>query len=42
VVFAAARRAIDAVHEGAPYAQTYRGETFNLKFDSKTACQGRD
>jgi outer membrane biosynthesis protein TonB len=42
VIFAAARRAIDAVHEAAPYADVYRGEKFTLNFDSKSACQGRD
>ncbi len=41
VVFAAARRAIDAVHAAAPYAQTYRGKTFKVIFDAKKACSQR-
>ncbi|MGH7023112.1 MAG: energy transducer TonB [Caulobacteraceae bacterium] len=42
VVFAAARRAIDAVHQAAPYAQTYRGLTFTVRFDAKKACAARN
>jgi outer membrane biosynthesis protein TonB len=42
VVFAAARRAIDAVHEAAPYAQTYRGLTITVRFDAKKACAERN
>jgi outer membrane biosynthesis protein TonB len=42
VVFAAARRAIDAVHQAAPYAQTYRGLTFTVRFDAKKACAERN
>ncbi len=38
VVFAAARRAIDAVHRGAPYGPPYRGQSFALNFDAKKAC----
>ena len=38
VVFAAARRAIDAVHRGAPYGAPYRGQSFALNFDAKKAC----
>lgn len=38
VVFAAARRAIDAVHAAAPYAQIYRGKAFKVIFDAKKAC----
>jgi len=38
VVFAAARRAIDAVHAAAPYAQVYRGKAFKVIFDAKKAC----
>jgi outer membrane biosynthesis protein TonB len=41
-VFAtAARRAVDAVHQAAPYAATYRGQTFIINFDAKTACANR-
>jgi type IV secretory pathway VirB10-like protein len=42
VVYAAARRAIDAVHEAAPYADTYRGLTITVRFDAKKACQERN
>jgi outer membrane biosynthesis protein TonB len=42
VVFAAARRAIDAVHEAAPYADTYRGLPFTVVFNSKKACAERN
>lgn len=42
VVFAAARRAIDAVHEAAPYADTYRGLPFTVVFNSKKACAAKD
>lgn len=42
VVFAAARRAIDAVHQAAPYADTYRGLTITVRFDAKKACQERN
>ncbi|HEY1447411.1 MAG TPA: hypothetical protein VGF33_02645 [Caulobacteraceae bacterium] len=38
VVFAAARRAVDAVHQAAPYAETYRGLTLTVRFDAKKAC----
>jgi len=38
VVATAARRAIDAVHQGEPYGATYRGQTFTVNFDAKTAC----
>jgi outer membrane biosynthesis protein TonB len=41
VVAIAARRAIDALHQAAPYAQTYRGQTFRMNFDAKTACAAR-
>jgi outer membrane biosynthesis protein TonB len=41
VVFAAARRAIDAVHAAAPYAQVYRGKAFKVIFDAKKACSQR-
>lgn len=33
-----ARRAVDAVHQAAPYADTYRGLTITVRFDAKTAC----
>jgi len=42
VVFAAARRAIDAVHQAAPYAETYRGLTIAVRFDAKKACAERN
>jgi outer membrane biosynthesis protein TonB len=42
VVFALARRAIDAVHEAAPYAETYRGLTFTVNFNTKSACAERN
>ncbi len=38
VVFAAARRAIDAVHQAAPYAAAYRGKSFTVNFDARKAC----
>jgi outer membrane biosynthesis protein TonB len=41
VVFAAARRAVDAVHQAAPYAETYRGLTITVRFDAKKACAAR-
>ncbi|HEY7851333.1 MAG TPA: energy transducer TonB [Caulobacteraceae bacterium] len=41
VVQAAARRAIDAVHQAAPYADTYRGIPFTINFDAKKACAAR-
>ena len=40
VVFAAARRAIDAVHQAAPYAEAYRGKSFTVNFDAGKACAG--
>jgi hypothetical protein len=42
VVFAAARRAVDAVHQAAPYAETYRGLTLTVRFDAKKACSERN
>jgi outer membrane biosynthesis protein TonB len=42
VVFAAARRAVDAVHQAAPYAETYRGLTLTVRFDAKKACAQRN
>ena len=41
VVFAAARRAIDAVHRVEPYQAVYRGHEFGITFDAKKACEGR-
>ena len=41
VAYAAARRAIDAVHEAEPYADAYRGKTFTVNFDARKACAGR-
>ena len=41
VVFAAARRAIDAVHQAEPYAAVYRHNAFRVNFDAKTACSNR-
>ncbi|MGI9170698.1 MAG: energy transducer TonB, partial [Caulobacteraceae bacterium] len=41
VVFAAARRAIDAVHQAEPYAAAYRGKSFTVNFDAKKACAER-
>ncbi len=38
VVFAAARRAVDAVHQAAPYAETFRGLTVTVRFDASKAC----
>jgi outer membrane biosynthesis protein TonB len=42
VVFAAARRAIDAVHQAAPYADTYRGLPFTINFNAKKACAAKE
>jgi outer membrane biosynthesis protein TonB len=41
VVAAAARRAIDAVQEAAPYSQPYYGQTITVNFDAKEACAKR-
>ena len=41
VVFAAARRAIDAVHQAEPYAAPYRGQSFTVNFDAQKACARR-
>ncbi|HEY2481620.1 MAG TPA: hypothetical protein VGI30_05420 [Caulobacteraceae bacterium] len=41
VVFAAARRAVDAVHQAAPYADTFRGLTVTVRFDASKACARR-
>jgi outer membrane biosynthesis protein TonB len=37
-VFAAARRAKDAIHQAEPYAEVYRGKSFTVIFDAKKAC----
>lgn len=37
-----ARRAVDAVHQAAPYADTYRGLTITVRFDAKSACAQRN
>ena len=41
VVAAAARRAVDAVHEVAPYGQPYYGQSITVNFDAKEACSKR-
>jgi protein TonB len=41
VVATAARRAIDAVHQAEPYGAAYRGKSFTVNFDAKTACANR-
>jgi len=41
ILAAAARRAIDAVHQGAPYAAVYRGQIFTVNFNAKLACADR-
>ncbi|MHB8531011.1 MAG: hypothetical protein ACYC8V_16060 [Caulobacteraceae bacterium] len=38
IVFAAARRAIDAVHRAEPYAAPFRGKSFTVVFDASKAC----
>lgn len=38
VVSTATRRAIDAIHQAEPYADTFRGQTFTVIFDAKKAC----
>jgi outer membrane biosynthesis protein TonB len=37
-----ARRAVDAVHQAAPYADSYRGLTITVRFDAKKACAERN
>jgi outer membrane biosynthesis protein TonB len=37
----AARRAVDAIHQAEPYAETFRGQTFTVIFDAKKACANR-
>ena len=41
ILAAAARRAIDAVHQGAPYGGAYRGQIFTVNFNAKAACAAR-
>jgi outer membrane biosynthesis protein TonB len=41
VVAAAARRALDAVHEAAPYAAPFYGQQITVNFDAKEACAKR-
>jgi outer membrane biosynthesis protein TonB len=41
VIAAAARRAIDAVQQAAPYSQPYYGQTITVNFDAKEACAKR-
>ena len=41
VVAAAARRALDAVREAAPYSQPYYGQSIVVNFDAKEACAKR-
>jgi hypothetical protein len=41
VIATATRRAIDAIHQAEPYGATYRGQTFTVNFDAKTACANR-
>jgi outer membrane biosynthesis protein TonB len=41
-VAAAARRAIDAVHEAAPYPDQFRGLPIPVNFHAKTACAAKE
>jgi periplasmic protein TonB len=41
IVATATRRAIDAIHQAEPYAETFRGQTFTVIFDAKKACATR-
>ncbi len=38
---AAARRAVDAVHEAEPFAEAYRNNSFTVNFDARKACSER-
>jgi hypothetical protein len=40
-VSASAIRAIAAVHQGAPYAEEFRGKRFTINFDASKACSSR-
>ena len=37
-----ARRAVDAVHQLVPFADTYRGLTYTVRFDAKKACAAKN
>ena len=41
VTGAAARRAIDAVHQVEPYAEPYRGQRITVNFNAKEVCSNR-
>ncbi len=41
VLSTAARRALDAVRQAEPYGADYRGQTFTVNFDARTACTNR-
>jgi periplasmic protein TonB len=41
IVYAAARRAIDAVHQAEPYGQAYRGQRIEVIFNAQKACSQR-
>jgi outer membrane biosynthesis protein TonB len=41
VVAAAARRALDAIREAAPYSTPYYGQAITVNFDAKEACAKR-
>ncbi len=41
VVAAAARRALDAIREAAPYSPPYYGQAITVNFDAKEACAKR-
>jgi protein TonB len=38
--FAAARRAIDAIHQVEPYAEPFRNQRITVNFDAQQVCQG--
>ena len=41
VIYAAARRAIDAAHRAEPYGEAYHNRTFKVIFDAQKACSQR-
>ncbi len=41
LVSAAARRAIDAVHQAEPYEEAYRGRSITVNFDAHNTCSQR-
>jgi len=41
IIYAAARRAIDAVHRVEPFPLVYRGNPFRVIFDARKACANR-